>query len=56
MIHTATKPSAVMAKSVKKKETPIDATIVSATEANGGFDVVVDVTAPQHLPTYVQFK
>jgi hypothetical protein len=29
---------------------------VSVTEVSGGYVAIVDLTTPQHLPTYVELK
>ncbi len=56
MVPCKTKPTSVSAHSVKKKSTPVPATLVGVEQSTVGFVAIVDVTAPQHLPTYVELK
>lgn len=56
MIPSKTKPVSVTAYSVKKKATPVTAKLINVEKVATGYMATVELTAPQHLPTYVELK
>ncbi|MHB8635865.1 MAG: metallophosphoesterase family protein [Fimbriimonadaceae bacterium] len=55
-VRCSTKPGSVEAHSVKKKSTPVAVRVVSVEPASGGYAAVLDLTAPPHLPTYIDLS
>ena len=56
MVPCKAKPNSVSAHSVKKKSTPVEAKLVGVEAVKGGYLAIIDLTAPPHLPTYVELK
>ena len=55
-VACAARPGSVTAKTVKKTTKPVKVKVVSMGNSNGGYTAILDLTAPPHAPTFIEFR